>query len=507
MITATKEVAPPAKRHSHVFVQVISSVDGAALDSITPSNLDGFKLLNYTDSASLGGVQTISMSIPGRARRENGTARPTDEVLSVGDLIRSSGFAWTGEAGSGRVYGLCDAIVTDVQASESLQDGEFQYTTMVSAQSLQHVLSTDSVAWWMYYGTEIGALRTKGSMMPDDVSGHLDKTISNYLNTVALNYNNWARDNVGLKERLGLDLRGLAGNTPVAKNMLVAEGSHWGIISEQVDQPLHELFMQMRSPNDPDRPARGNIKQAPTYKPKGISGTEGASEDDGAAPFIVLRPAPFPYADENGQGQTDEWEALPLHDFTHPRHVMGQSGFAGSIQNVRNFFMVFPQVDFMDERMAFTAGLAVSNPESIRRYSYRPIKFRTKLILKDGDQQGFMTMAKRLTWRIAGQMNRMDKMRNGQITVPFSPAVQCGDRVRFRFRNSDMTAASVFEGYVTARSHTWSPNGGQTSITLERVLPASTYQDPAWFVAGLSSLVVNMDTPATGDNKWKPAPV
>ncbi|MBB6097371.1 hypothetical protein HNR42_000785 [Deinobacterium chartae] len=118
------------------------------------------------------------------------------------------------------------------------------------------------------------------------------------------------------------------------------------------------------------------------------------------------------------------------------------------------------------------------------------MKIRTNLILGEGSEANMLDLARSLTWRLAGQHNRVEDMFSGTYTVPFSPHLRAGTRIRLRAPIGDRTR--VMEGYVTSRTHTWSrERGGQTSVSVTRMLPAEVYEDPAWFAVGLSEVQVN----------------
>ncbi|ABW35076.1 Phage late control protein D (plasmid) [Deinococcus geothermalis DSM 11300] len=471
--------------HTHAWVSVTSAASGI------PSSAGPLDLLSLTDSASLGGAQSLTFTIAGRAR--NG--QPWRELISVGDLV-SVGAQRHEEGQSVSVTLAEDAVVQDVQVGEQMAQGQYTLTTSVTAEGLQGMLQADAVAWWMYYGTEIGALRARGELLPDDTSGDLAKVLANYLNKVALHRANWNRDGVGLKERLGYHLKALKPNVPILKNLSLAEGSHWEIMAQHAELNLHEFFVAQRRRGDT---FKGGFVHHPTHTARPLVSTDAPGEGDGSHPYIILRPKPFPYADRNGQPVMAEWNALPLHDLTGSRATTGQHAFGRSLGGVRNFFMIYPGYDAMNDMLAFTTGLAVLNRASIERYGYRPVKFGTNLVLNVGSEDTMLDLARDLTWRMAAQMNRTDEMAQGSITVPLAPEIQPGDRVRFRLVHTDSTDGGVFQGYVTGRTHSYQKGqGGTTALQLERVLPDSVYRDPAWFVQGLARVDLDWQNPRHG---------
>ncbi|PIG96869.1 late control protein [Deinococcus sp. UR1] len=475
--------------HTHLWVQF---TDAANPDLAKAGEIE---LLSISDSATLGGTQGVNLTLAGRTR----TGLMWRELLTVGDTFRVAGHRHE-DTGTVQATIIEDAIVTDYQVSEQLGPGQYSYTVGISAQGLQGVLEADAVAWWMYYGTAVGALRARGALLPDDTSGRLDKVLANYLNRVAFHGANWQRSGTGLRERMGYHLRSLTPNVPILYNLSVAEGAHWQIMASAAELDLHELFVQQRAKGD-DRGFVGGFVHHPSVQAPAIVSSANPGEGDGTRPYIILRPKPFPYADKDGKPVMREWEALPLHDLTDRRASTGMHGFGHSMSAVRNFFMVYPGYDAMNDSMAFTLGIAVMNRPSIYRYAYRPVKFKTSLVLNEGDESTMIDLARELTWRVAGQMNRMEQYSAGSITVPFAPEIQPGDRVRFRLVNTDESASGIFHGYVVSRAHQYQTGGGSTtSLSLERVLPEATYQTPAWFVEGLEPVQVNWPAPAHKDS-------
>ena len=475
---------------THLWVSLTSTA--------TPlKNITELDLLSYQESRSVGGDHSINLTLSGRAKAGQKT-QPWIELLNPGDLIRV-GASNTGVDG-GRPFTLAeDAVVQSVSVGESLQDGSYSFTTQISAQGLQSVLMQDAVAWWMYYGTAIGALKTQVVLMPDDVSGKLDKVFANYLTRVAFEFSNWQRDGVGLAERLGYHLSSLHSNVPVLRNLTIAEGPHWNILQQYAEQPLHEFFVQYRRKNDPNRPMIGGFAHHPEHRPEALVSSQDARTGSGDRPYIVFRPAPFPFADKNGKPVMSEWEALPMHDLTDLQGTTGNRTSSTSLQGVKNYVLVSPAYDLMNQEMAYTLGIAVSNTESIRRYGYMPAKVSTNLILNDGPQQSIEDLAHELTWRLATQFNQSVPMNNVSLSVPLNPNIQPGDRARFRLLVSEEGQSSIYLGYVSGVSHAWQQGqGGTTTLQLERCLPETTYQDPSFFVEGLGNVRFKGQAPTHG---------
>ena len=470
--------------HSHVVVGITHALKPQDLRALTPGS---WRILSYSESATLGGVPMFSFTLPGRATvASDGHRRPWREILSVGDLVQAAG--WTNDGQSTpQAVTMADGLIISVSTRKSLQPGGYEYVTDVSCAGLQHVLMQDSVAWWMYYGSAEGWTAARGKLLSNDLSGRVDKMLANYLNKVVFHSASWNRDGVGLGARLGYHLKALTPNSPINTDLAIAEGTHWSIMSQFLDEPLHQLYTSVR----PESYApQGGYAHRPSAKPeKAIVGQIAA---DGGRTWIMMRPAPYPHADATGKGVLKDWQALPLHDYSHAeaKYYQGQGQDKGDSE-VRNFFMVYPAYQFLDESMSFTAGIAVENRESIQRFSYRPLKTRTHLVLGEGAEEDMLTLARSLTWRIAGQYNHLEDYLTGQFILPFDPTLQVGDRVRFRDPDGDQTKQALMEAHVVAFSRQWDPeNGGTSTVQVERVAPVSHYADASNFIRGLAPVKV-----------------
>jgi hypothetical protein len=482
--------------HSHVIAGVTNAENPQALSAVDKNE---WRILSYSDTASLGGAQSFSITLPGRAAlTSDGHRRPWREILSTGDLIQAGGWNWNGEGERPKPRTTADGLIVRIDDSEAMTAQGYSYTTTLSCQGLGSVLQNDSVAWWMYYGSAEGWVAARGKLLADDLSGTIDKMLGNYMNKVVFHSASWNRAGQGLGARLGYHLTALSPSAPIQTNLAIAEGTHWSIMQEFVDAPLHEMFTRVMPG---DYLPQGGFQHTPTLKAE--SALIGQLAGDNGRTWLFFRPAPFPYASDTGKTVFSSWRALELHDFTETESVSAPALGTG-IDGVRNFFMVYPAVQFLDETMAFTVGIAIENRTSINRLSYRPLKTRTHLALGKGKYENFITLAKALTWRLAGQWNRNDEYYDASLEVPFAPEVQPGHRVRFRGPLGDETKQGQYEGYVTSRTHTWTPeNGGRTSVQLSRVLLVSNYADPAWFVKNLAPVQVRADETAPSSQPVK----
>lgn len=443
-------------------------------------------VLEYSDTASLTGPQTINLTLPGRTADTAKGRRPWAELLRVGDVLYSEGWAVGDDPVSAAT--LAHGLIQSVGESENLTTSGYSYTTTVTAQSGHGVLLRDAVAWWMFYGSVEGWTRARATLTTDQMSGAVDKILANYTSRIAFHRANWQRGSQGLGDLLGYHYRALKANAPVQMNLAMQEGPHWQIMRGATDD-LHEFYSTVlpgsAAPEGgfAHRPAPGSAAI-----PRGR---------DGGATWLMHRPAPFPFATPEGTGDLSEWNSLPLHDLSERaaqpvRVPLGQVSSSLSSDSVKNYFLVMPAMQVINEEMSFAVGIAVQNKASLARYGYSSSRVRTNLVIGEGTKENMIEFTRRLTWRYAGQHNRRDEMRNGAFSVVLSPQVQPGHRVRLRVPYGD--EARLMDGYVTARTHSWSASGGgTTSLTLDRLLPSEVYKDPSWFVQGLELVKVGSD--------------
>lgn len=488
--------------HSHVIVAVLDAANAAGLAKVDPHS---WQILSYSDSAALGMPPSFSFTLPGRAARlKDGTTRPWRELLSPGDLVQAAGWNWDGKKDA-PARTMADGFIKRVSTRETLTPNGYDYTTDVQCAGYQDLLMQDSVAWWMYYGSTEGWAKARAQMLPDDMSGRVDKILANYLSKVVFHHASWERQGRGLGARLGYHLRSLPPSAPLNTNLAIAEGTHWSIMGELLDAPLHEMFSVIQPGNYKPQGGYAHRPDAPQDKP-----LIGRIAGDGGRTWLMMRPTPHPYADKTGKANVSEWKALTLREYDAPLRPLADGGqsLGFSDDAVKNFFMVYPSYQMLDETMTFTAGIAVKNEASIKRYGYRPYKLRTHLVLGSATESNAIELAKELTWRLAGQMNAQDRAFDGSIVTDFDPTMQVGYRVRLSSPMSDLTKEGAFEGYASSVSRQWTPeDGGTTSVTLTQIRPAAHYDTGAKLVEGLSRVQVDaLDTaPSASPEKKKNA--
>lgn len=467
---------------SHLFTHV-------DVRTLAPgTDYDGAKkplpILEFTDTATLGAPQVWTFTLPGRTLPTTRGRVPWAEIIRKGDAAYAEG--WSGTASEpGTPRTLAHGLISDIGDSEQLSAGAYSNTTTVTVTSGHGTLTRDAVAWWMYYGSADGWTQARAKLTADQLSGALDKILANYTNLVAFHHASWARGSAGLKDLLAYHFTALKASAAIQMNLAMQEGNHWSIMQTVTDE-LHEFYSAIR-PADVS-PQGGFVHRAAPGTPSIPRG------QDGGATWLIHRPAPFPFGNPDGSGNVSEWRRVRLHDYsaataTPTRRPLGQTSTSSSTSAVRNFFLVMPGIQLVNDEMSFSMGIALANKASIQRHAYSPSRVRTNLIVDEGQQSNVLDFARALTWRHAGQHNRRDEMRSGSFVLPLAPNITPGDRIRLRVPYGDTTQR--VEGYVVARSHRWAPTGGgTTTVQVERLLPVSVYDDPSWFVKGLELVKV-----------------
>lgn len=440
----------------------------------TPENIDlSDHWLTYQDAAAVGGVQRFSITVQGRSLQRGARRAPWAELVRKGDFVWVDGHNWTGASDSSRTATLADGLIVDVQESETIVKDTYEFTTTFVCESILHILARDAVAWWTYFGSSRGLTRARAELPLQEISGRLDKVVSNYLERVAFTSEIWERDGLTLGDRLAYSLTSLAAHIPPRLDLTVAEGTHYAILQQHVD-----VFHQLYAVTLPTADLAGRLTRPATH----LRG------DDRAATTLVLRPAPFPYANPDGSGDTSEWSALTLHDHTSdPNRPIGARTASESLLEHYNFFLVAPNSLGLTDRVALAAGVAVANPTARRYFAHAPLRVNTPMLRDEASDDTVLDTARALTWRLAGQYNRLEDYASGSVMVPFNPKLLPGDRIRFRAPHGDGTR--ILEAYVQARTHSLTrEEGGATTVQYERGLPAELYGDPAWFVEGLEQV-------------------
>lgn len=444
-------------------------------DGTTLSPVD-LPVLEVSDTASIDGVQTMSLTLPGRMHLQNGKAIPYAEIIRPGDMIHIEGTLWDGVRAEEAT--LLDGIVTEPRDSVNLADASFSHTFSLSAESMQYVLTNDTVQYYRYYGAKEGFQRAWSTLNSSKLAFKVDQLLASYMESVTFTFGVWQNGKESLRDVLGCDFKALPANAPIQYDMATQEGSHWSILSGLIDSPLHEMFCVTRD----DLTVHG-VGNAPK---KGMGNLGGRT-------FMVLRPAPFPYATPDGVVITRDWDALPKHDLTglnRTKNPLNNQGGARSIHAGSNFFTLYPAFEPLDETMSMSVGISVENVSSIQRVGYRPLSMKTHLLESTVKEQDLIAFSKELTWRVAAQQNRMDEMFTFNLEYPLSPKVKPGEVVRFNAPLGDST--QVFLGYVAARTHRHAiEKGGTTALSLVRCLPEQIYKTPNWFAQGLTAFEIN----------------
>lgn len=429
--------------------------------------------LSYQDANAVGGVQRFSITLQGRTITRGPRRTPWNELIRKGDFIWVEGVHWTGSSAGSATATLADGLVVEVQESDTLDHDSMEYTTTLVCESIMHILARDAVAWWTYFGTSRGLTRARAELPLQEISGRLDTVVANYLQRVAFTSEIWERDGLTLGDRLSYALTSLAAHIPPRLDLTVAEGTHYAILQQHVD-----VFHQLYGVTLPTAELPGRLNRP-------ASATRG---ENAAATTLVLRPAPFPFADPSGAGNTSEWEALPLHDqTTDANRPYGTRSSSESLLENYNFFLVVPNSLAITDRVALAAGIAVANPSARKYFAHSPLRVNTPMLRDEVSDETVLDTTRALTWRLAGQYNRFEEFLTGAVSVPFNPRLLPGERIRFRAPHGDRTR--VIEAYVKARSHTLTrEHGGATTVQYERGLDAAAYADPSWFVAGLEQV-------------------
>lgn len=432
-------------------------------------------ILEYSDTANMGGIQSCSITLPGRDHQLNGTRTPWHHLINLGDTIQTEGMIWDGQQGANLT--LMDGLISAYSTSESVTLNGYEINTTILAESMAGVLAQDQIAYYTYYGGIEGFVKAQRDLNLTQSSGTIHQLLSNYLQKVVFKYGQWQRGPETLQNRLGYHMRSLPSLLPVQVTLAIQEGSPLSIMRGYIDEPLHEMFTVTQPKGH--TPEGGGIYFTPTAPQGGLGGRT----------WLVVRPSPFPHAKPDGTGDTSEWKALKLHDFTELSerlYPIDGVQMTSSSDPVRNYFLIYPSWDALTEEAAYALGIAVVNQASMNRYALRPLVFRSRLTapMEGVELTDVQEFARLLTWRVAGQYNRLDQTYNVSLQVPFNPEIQIGERARFRAPDGDRTV--IMEGYIAGRTHKWSAgSGGSTQITLERCLPYQTFDDPAWFVEGL----------------------
>lgn len=450
----------------------ITRATGETLD-LGPDLID----LNTSDSIDAGPRGAITLPL---RRVRNGTRERWTDLIRLGDHLTLEMLAWDGTRGDWTT--VLHGPVTSINHQEAITRGRYDARVTLNAAGMDHILSRDAVAWWMFYGTIDGYATVRARLTLDELTQAPYRVMYQYLRKVAFHASVYDH-NGPLSDYLNLDFAGLEGLSPVAISLSAPEGSHLSAITPYLDAPLHELYTTTK----PISALTGTL----------TTGANGPGSDK-ALTTVTWRKAPYPFATVDLTGDTSEWEALPLHTVETGLRPVDNAAFTRTDAAVRNFVIAYPAVQFLNEQFAYAYGAAIVNPKSHARFGYAPLKTRTHLIAdQEATQSALEEYMYLLTARLAGQWNRQEEMLGGQVSLPLDPTIRPGERFRCYVPwNED---AGLHEFHIRGRNLTWNRSqGGRLALALERGLPVSTYRDAAWFVDGLQKVRVGGEVYAEG---------
>lgn len=425
-------------------------------------------IVDFNLQDGLGMMPQASITIPRYFNPTRTTRKLYMDAMQDGDEILIEGLGVVGNHNPGWTT-LLHGMVLNPQLKQQIAGEKSTLHTTFTAHSFGSVLQKDALAWWMWLGTAFGVQRTRAIFSAEELNTLPHQIIYNFLSRMLNQVSQWGMAGHPLGDYLGLQLDGLQAVAPMAMSFSSIEGSFWEIIQSVVDSPLHELYVQTVPQKD--------LLALPTTRP-----APKAVGEDSAATTIIMRRAPYPYADENGMGQLGEWNALKLHTLEGILEpVLDTTAFRDS-SRVKNFTMVYPLINFVNEQYLFTMGWAIQNPASIQRFGYSPAKWGTHLI-QTAEQPQIDAFSRKLAWRVATQFNQLDKALYAQVQLPFMPHLRPGQRILTDYPFNENTR---YQFHIQSRSLSWNPDtGGRTYLTLDRGYQDSLYRDPAFWVDGL----------------------
>lgn len=427
-------------------------------------------VLSWSYQESMEGLPNASIKLP-LHRNVSATSRvPYIEVFEIGDLIFIEALGFFGNE---KWEGVLSGVIDNIENPEDIEDNAYTTSTLLSCSSFAKLLTHDSVAWWMFLSTTKSWSLIRTQFTADMKVSRPDEVAFEYMRRIVYGYSGWSLHGFEVEDVLHVGFSALRAVANYQQSLGLLEGAHYQTLKSFTDAPIHEMYVTHLSRADVNGSSLITAK-----KPQ---------LEDKTSTAIVMRPAPYPYMDENGRGNVSEWQALKLHRL-EPQHVLGKIQGGYSEAAVKNFVIVYPNFEFLRDNALLSLGVMTKNTNSIKRFGLRDLKISSRLIINEekktnDDIQKFM---RTLTNRIAGQWNRQDKMYVGQIQIAFLPQIRIGERVELP---SPWHEGENYQFHVKARSLSWNPtDGGTGTLTLERGLPSKVYDDAAWFVSGLEKV-------------------
>lgn len=400
-----------------------------------------------------------------------------------------------GPHGQGELHTVMIGLVTNVREAGGVgADGVPQRNITVSGKDFGKLFERGNVTYWSFAGasSQLGAAEFIPQHMLNDqphrVAQRLVTDLFFKFMKPQWTFNSSA---VTFEDVLGMALTSYQAQFPGGLDwqFILSEQAFWSFFVKVASVPFHEIYIDTRRVADmghasPGNPlARDPIKQEKNYVqdadgryvleairtsvpsdaiihiPKQTYGL------DKSAPFLVMRPPPFPSLSPQRTVDMAPWDNVPEHIFS-----MEDSGFEARAHTVSrddsesfNLYLVFPRGGVLSDFQYLLNVPPLLDEQRLRKYGYRPLMPHVDLLMmpeSSGGSDTWLGFYAVLLWQLAGWNVLNDHYYSGELTYPLIPHVHVGEKVvnNATWQPSDGVNGSGRQYYIESVRHEFVTN-------------------------------------------------
>ncbi len=352
------------------------------------------------------------------------------------------------------MIGLVDTITIVARVDGS---GKPQRQIAVKGQDFGKLFQRGNVTYWSFAGASlVGAAEF---VAQEQLNGHPHTVAEVLLTELFFKFMKpeWVfnQQTVTFKDILGYALSSYQSLFPGGLDwqFILSEQAFWSFFVKVASVPFHEVFIDTRRTADmgpesadnplsrPPRPSQRDLsagvleaRRPSTVPSQSIvhlpTKTYGR---DASAPFVVLRPPPFPELAPSKLVDVSPWEALPQHVISVEAAGLETQDHTISRgdQEQFNLYLVFPRGGIIPEFPYLLYVPPIIDRPKFHHYGYRPLMPHVSLLNMPSKTTNdpWLGFYDELAWRLAGWNVLNDVFWSGTKTFQLMPHLHVGERL------------------------------------------------------------------------------
>lgn len=402
---------------------------------------------------------TLAHRVDSRGRSWADRLRPQDLVV-----IQMQNFGQRpGPHGQGELHtvmiGLIDSIRVAAGTSET---GTPVRQIVVTGSDFGKLFQRGNVTYWSFLGAAtVGASEF---IMPHYLNGQPHMVMTHLIKELFFKFMrpSWVFRNttVNFEDVLGYALTSYQSEFPGGLDwqFIQSEAAFWSFFIKVASPPFHEIYLDTRRVssfmNKGDSHPLARAERANKEIPLASDGTpllqafRGDIPSDSAirlplitygadnsAPFVILRPPPFPDVAPGGiTVNLAPWNSLPTHviDRDEIGFEAQQQDLSRSDTEIFNLYLIHPRGSIIGETQYLLNVPPLLDRRRFHQYGYRPLMVQTTLLQYPNNENGndpWLVFYQDLLWKLAGWNVLNDYYWSGTMSYPLMPHVHIGERL------------------------------------------------------------------------------